>query len=122
MTQLLLFDYPTNATASVASPLPAASPVPVTCPSGRRFRTSASPRREAAAKASPATQSPATASHTTQSLGGSLPLYEPAQGELHRIGDLAQVVLARYEIVHRRRAARLRRARSAPGIASQSRV
>ena len=39
----------------------------------------------------------------------SLPLYDARQGELHHAGDLARAVLARYELVHRRRAARLRR-------------
>lgn len=39
----------------------------------------------------------------------SLPLYDSNRTELHHIGDLAQAVLDRYDIVRRRRAARLRR-------------
>jgi hypothetical protein len=36
-------------------------------------------------------------------------LYDPAQGEIQHLGDLAQMVVARYDIVRRRRAARLAR-------------
>lgn len=39
----------------------------------------------------------------------SLPLYDAKNSELHHMGDLAQAVLDRYDIVRRRRAARLRR-------------
>ena len=39
----------------------------------------------------------------------SLPLYDAKNSELHHIGDLAQAVIDRYDIVRRRRAARLRR-------------
>jgi len=45
--------------------------------------------------------------------GQSLSLYEDGRKDLHHIGDLAQAVLDRYEIVHRRRAARLARERAA---------
>lgn len=40
---------------------------------------------------------------------GGVPLYDPAQGEIQHLGDLAQLVVARYDIVRRRRAARLAR-------------
>ncbi len=53
--------------------------------------------------------------HTAPSTGRptpvskSLPLYDANHSELHHIGDLAQAVIDRYDIVRRRRAARLRR-------------
>lgn len=44
--------------------------------------------------------------------GQSLSIYNDGRKDLHHIGDLAQAVLERYEIVHRRRAARLARERA----------
>lgn len=99
MTQLLLFDFPTTAARSVTSPVPVTSR-----PAAPRF-TTASP-----------THSPSPSPSDSDRASSPLPLYDPAQGELHRIGDLAQLVLARYDIVHRRRAARLRRAQAAPSL------
>jgi hypothetical protein len=32
-----------------------------------------------------------------------MPLYDPQRNEIHHIGDLAKLVLARYELVARRR-------------------
>jgi hypothetical protein len=43
----------------------------------------------------------------------SLSLYTPDNSELHHIADLAKAVIDRYDIVHRRRAARLARERAA---------
>lgn len=104
MTQMLLFDFPTTANTPVTSPVPVTSRL-----AAPRF----SPRPS---KASPRREPTPETSRATPPFSGSLPLYDPAQGELHRIGDLAQLVLARYEIVHRRRRARLRRAQVAPSL------
>lgn len=90
MTQMLLFDCPAN------------SAVPVVTPS----RQTVSP----AGQTHDAEPSVTGSRSAALPLSDSLPLYDPQQGELHRIGDLAQLVLARYELVHRRRAARRRQA------------
>lgn len=101
MTQMLLFDLPMTAA------------VPVVTPSretrGDRPAKSAGSRPSGASAnvASPAASSDASPSSRAP-LSGSVPLHDPQQGELHRIGDLAQLVLARYELLHRRRAARRR--------------
>lgn len=94
MTQMLLFDCPTTAA------------VPVVTPSrGTREERGTKP----APTVSRSTGAPSSGSPTSVTpRSGSLPLHDPQQGELHRIGDLAQLVLARYELLHRRRAARRR--------------
>lgn len=45
--------------------------------------------------------------------GQSLSLYDSGRKDIQHIGDLAQAVINRYEIVHRRRAARLAREKAA---------
>ena len=47
--------------------------------------------------------------HTERSLS----LYDSGRKELHHIGDLVHAVIDRYEIVHRRRAARIAREKAA---------
>jgi hypothetical protein len=54
-------------------------------------------------------QKTANSSRNTAQVYRSLPLYDAKNSELHHMGDLAQAVLDRYDIVRRRRAARLRR-------------
>lgn len=74
MTQLMLFDAsPSN--PSVSFPVPdVKSPITTSVSEPRRL-----------------------------SIEGSLPVYDPQVGELHRMGDLARLVLARYDIVAQRR-------------------
>lgn len=64
----------------------------------------------------------ATSSRKTRQIrtGQSVSLYDSGRKDLHHIGDLAKSVIDRYEIVHRRRAARLAREKAArDGASSQ---
>ncbi len=103
MTQLLLFDAPESSLA-FASPVYPDGPVYPRAvaepPAADRGRSGA-----ASQPAPPAI----TASTPLPQLQGSLPLYDPQRGELHRFGDLAQRVISRYEIVAQRRAILLAR-------------
>ena len=82
MTQLLLFDA-----CSVPSPV-------------------APGLHRTAAVASASLPAASNRSHSNDGDGSrAIPLYDPHQGELHRMGDLAQLVLARYDLLAQRRAA-----------------
>lgn len=97
MTQLQLFDAPESSVgfASPVYPTVVAEP-----PAADRGRSAA---------AAETSQPAITASTPLPQLKGSLPLYDPQRGELHRFGDLAQGVISRYEIVAQRRAILLAR-------------
>lgn len=102
MTQMLLFDCPTTTAVPVVTASRETQGERQANPAASRSTVALSngvSRAAASSTASPASRAP---------LSGSLPLHDPQQGELHRIGDLAQLVLARYELLHRRRAARRR--------------
>lgn len=86
MTQLLLFD-------AYSVPSPVASGLSSVA-SGLQGQQSSDVARPVAAQSSRADAG-----------NGSIPLYDPRQGELHRMGDLARLVLARYDLVAQRRAA-----------------
>lgn len=93
MTQLLLFDAP-ESSVGFASPVYST----VVAEPAEQDRSLASPAADAVTASTPLPQ-----------LKGSLPLYDPQRGELHRFGDLAQGVISRYEIVAKRRAVLLAR-------------
>ncbi len=52
---------------------------------------------------------------TTATPRASVPLYDPKQGEIHRLGDLAHLIIARYEMVAQRRRAMEARRRAYVG-------
>lgn len=70
-------------------------------------------RHEKAAQPSAVHTSAKARKANTIRTGQSLSLYESGRKDLHHIGDLAQAVINRYEIVNRRRAARLAREKAA---------
>ena|GEM_PF-6845886 len=88
MTQLLLFEAPVSATAMPVATVAAASPNRPT----PRFNAP-SPRRQTA----------------DQAASRSLPLYDRQRPELKHMGDLAHMVIRRYELVAERRAILLAR-------------
>lgn len=103
MTQLT-FDFSTSTNYSTS----AAVHSPVQVASKTRKIVEPRPRRNASV-------SPRVVPVNAQPIrtGQSLSLYESGRKDLHHIGDLAQAVIDRYEIVHRRRAARIARERAA---------
>ncbi|QDS93081.1 hypothetical protein FF011L_18360 [Roseimaritima multifibrata] len=90
MTQLLLFPAATEDHSSASR---AASPAPKS-----RQQASSHPRAM-----------PVELQRPLPQLSRSVPLYDGKKGELHHIGDLAQLVLQRYDIVAQRRAVLLAR-------------
>ena len=103
MTQLT-FDFSGSAaTCTIVAPTPTRSnrqqATPLTA-----SRQQDSDRRSAARQ-----EAHSQRSSEPRCLHGSLPLHDPNRGEIHHLGDLAQLVVARYDIVRRRREARLAR-------------
>lgn len=83
MTQMLLFDAPQTAVVPSAAPEVGSA-------------------REPATPSAQATCGGLSANRIAQ-------LEDRTSGELKRMGDLAKLVLLRYELVHQRRARRMRR-------------
>ncbi len=80
--------------------------------SGNTSAVVVSPSRPTSKRNNEQTRSPQTRRSgpvAAAQFNGGVPLYDPAQGEIQHLGDLAQLVVARYDIVRRRRAARLAR-------------